>query len=489
MNILPHHPSRKWFFNQAYFDVIDTEKKAYFLGLMYADGFVISSMQKSGITLHKDDVELLKAFAQDIGFKGPFYENYNGNKQKTCRTMTLSSYYTANSLTKQGCFPRKSFTLLFPNESQVPSRLLHHFIRGYFDGDGCASLSEFKKWKYMYFTFSLISSEMFCQGAQEALIRLVSLPTTKLLEKKNKSKGIFACTYRSVVGPNCYVYKLYDFLYKDATIFLKRKHDKFKLALSMSDEIKKDYHLISDVDGEQSYQMNEDFRKKKGKQWSQSIQGTMSKKGCSSKYVGVSKAGKSRFRCFIMQYGKFWIKEFDDELVAAEAYDKMALFLYGKNARRNFPEKLYTQEEIEKIYVFFETKRLKTSRYHHVDFVDDRGLWRALVKVNKKDKVKYFDNEVKAAEWVDAVRVVCTGQENMLNFPEKLIIYKQYTIEAIYKKSDRVSSFRGMYYDKGTGLWNAAFISKGISYECGKYKTRPEARDAILKKRKDVLDS
>lgn len=37
-------------------------------------------------------------------------------------------------LCKHGCVPNKSLILTFPRT--IPDNLIHHFIRGYFDGDG-----------------------------------------------------------------------------------------------------------------------------------------------------------------------------------------------------------------------------------------------------------------------------------------------------------------------------------------------------------------
>ena len=39
----------------------------------------------------------------------------------------------AQSLIKLGCVPRKSLIITLPS---IPKNLMHHFIRGYFDGDG-----------------------------------------------------------------------------------------------------------------------------------------------------------------------------------------------------------------------------------------------------------------------------------------------------------------------------------------------------------------
>lgn len=49
---------------------------------------------------------------------------------------SLRSQKTVDDLKQLGCIERKSLILKFPTEEQVPFDLLHHFIRGYFDGDG-----------------------------------------------------------------------------------------------------------------------------------------------------------------------------------------------------------------------------------------------------------------------------------------------------------------------------------------------------------------
>lgn len=40
--------SRKHFFNESYFEVIDTEDKAYWLGFLYADGNIYYHKDKNG---------------------------------------------------------------------------------------------------------------------------------------------------------------------------------------------------------------------------------------------------------------------------------------------------------------------------------------------------------------------------------------------------------------------------------------------------------
>lgn len=55
---------------------------------------------------------------------------------------SMTSEHTCNTLSKYGCTPKKSLTLKFPEKSIFKSEdLIRHFIRGYWDGDGCVSFT------------------------------------------------------------------------------------------------------------------------------------------------------------------------------------------------------------------------------------------------------------------------------------------------------------------------------------------------------------
>jgi len=77
---------------------------------------------------------------------------------------------------------------------------------------------------------------------------------------------------------------------------------------------------------------------------SHSKQGLKKMKNTASQYVGVGKKDGNRWGARIQYHGKqihiasFSISKYNDaELLAAKAYDKKALELFGENARLNFP--------------------------------------------------------------------------------------------------------------------------------------------------------
>lgn len=199
--------------------VIDTQEKAYLLGLFYSDGNIGNNQTQCRLELSLNDRDLVFHLKELFPF---FYIHYDrgtkielGNYSKTLKEDLISN----------GCLPRKSFenrnNLHIPNISED---LIPHFIRGYFDGDGGCTLSTQK---------SKIQKRVYIYSA--------SLPLINEIEEFMKSKGII---FNNIIqsGKNIPVYKstpstksysnYYNFLYNDATIFMQRKKEVFDKILN-----------------------------------------------------------------------------------------------------------------------------------------------------------------------------------------------------------------------------------------------------------------
>ena len=203
---------RKNNFNQDYFNVIDTEDKAYFLGLLFADGNVYMKRNRVQITLANEDSYILDKFNQCINSSAKLYLD-----RKIYSKLILDSKPLCQALIKLGCVERKSLTLDFPSEEQVPKHLLHHFIRGYFDGDG--HISKDKKLVKPYYHINITSSESFIKTLRSILIsKDIDLAG---VYKRYKDKEVSAYT---MYVKSKSVEAFTNYIYKDATIFLERKH-------------------------------------------------------------------------------------------------------------------------------------------------------------------------------------------------------------------------------------------------------------------------
>ena len=193
--------------NDDYFETIDTEDKAYFLGLLFADGNVYTARHRVQITLANEDAYILKAFANHIDYAGRLYID----REKYSK-LILPSKKMCEDLTKLGCTPKKSLTVQFPTD--VPDSLLHHFIRGCFDGDG--HVSKRKGCFNVNFTASKSFMDTFIKLLDDLGIKHTGA------KKRYKDKEQSAC---SVYIRTESAKQFFAYIYKDATIYLTRKKD------------------------------------------------------------------------------------------------------------------------------------------------------------------------------------------------------------------------------------------------------------------------
>ena len=140
VNIKIVNPTTKIKFDETIFDSIDTEEKAYWLGFIFADGCVSSKFSFELSLAEKDYLHLIKFNKfmkhEDSNHVKINKASYNKNR---CR-WSIRNKHLYEILNSYGCIPRKSLVLEFPKlEIFQDKSLIRHFIRGYFDGDGCIS--------------------------------------------------------------------------------------------------------------------------------------------------------------------------------------------------------------------------------------------------------------------------------------------------------------------------------------------------------------
>ena len=242
-NIENEHTKVK--FNEHIFDTIDTEEKAYWLGFIYADGNV--NKHKSSkmsytltIALKSTDCKHLEKFCDFIEYSKNnikfINKQLNEKHYQQCR-LEVCSRHLWETLNKLGVVPNKSLILEFPNESIFKDiLLLKHFIRGYFDGDGCLS---FYKRKYDIVPYcSYVGSENFIKNSTNYLpcnytFRVRNYPN------HNKLYEISVNIENSKI--------LLGWLYNTASIYLDRKYNRYKLFKQHNFEIPYTEHQLEAV--------------------------------------------------------------------------------------------------------------------------------------------------------------------------------------------------------------------------------------------------
>lgn len=199
-------------FNIHYFDKIDTEEKAYWLGFLFADGAITQHKKSYDIelSLNINDKEHVEKYAKAIGKD---YVNNNSTYRSRC---IVGSKHMFNILSSYGCTTKKSLTLKFPNESIFEDKsLIRHFIRGYFDGDGCLS---FGNKEHTIPAVSILGTEDFLNGIQ------LIYKSNKNLRNNSKGQNITKVLSYSTNEAFAFI----DWLYKDSTIYLERKYNRYK---------------------------------------------------------------------------------------------------------------------------------------------------------------------------------------------------------------------------------------------------------------------
>eukprot|EP01083_Nonionella_stella_P122444 368380_1 len=134
---------------------------AYWLGFLFADGNINDSRAHYVVQLHLKCID----YSHVEKFKKALQSTYrlalhkNGETSESCSvTHKISDHSMAHDLIALGCTPRKSLTLKWPNN--MPDEFASHFVRGYFDGDGCIHYRKASK----TFTISFVGSHEFVES-------------------------------------------------------------------------------------------------------------------------------------------------------------------------------------------------------------------------------------------------------------------------------------------------------------------------------------
>ena len=200
---------------EDYFEIIDTHEKAYFLGLILTDGCVYSKNGKQPIftlTLHEKDAYLIEALLKEL----------NSNKKVTqdgrgCCEVSISSKKLVSDLRKYGVVERKSLIATFPDNIEI--EYYSSLLRGIIDGDGSISYYARKNRK------SHIKAVRLCSGNEKFLLDIVDFLYKNLnvapIKTYQEKDNLWSIAYRK----NASMISIIDYIYKDATIYMKRKKE------------------------------------------------------------------------------------------------------------------------------------------------------------------------------------------------------------------------------------------------------------------------
>lgn len=216
--------SRKYTCDGTCFDNIDSPEKAYWLGFIYADGYLSNAKNKKifGISLSIKDKDHLFKLKEFLSASNPIcdYTSTEGySKGKMYSRLLIHDDCLYDNLIKHGVLLKKTLILKAPDISE---HLKPHFIRGYFDGDGCLTSSKLKK-NGLQFKIKIVGVECVLDYIKE-YIEFNSDIVIRKYYKRRENDNVYSID----ISGNKQNKKILDLLYKESNVHLQRKYEKYK---------------------------------------------------------------------------------------------------------------------------------------------------------------------------------------------------------------------------------------------------------------------
>ena len=211
---------RKYEVDHDYFEEIDSNKKSYLLGYLFADGCVRYSTNNRiygvKLKLHKKDIHIIEFFQDELRSNYPIVEENGTN----CVSVNISSKKMATDLIKLGCIVNKTLVLEYPNINKI---YWNSFIHGYFDGDGTIYYSDINGKKQRQ--FKLLGTSLFLNSIKDYFESLS-------IECYDVSKYSISNVYQLRSSKIESIRKIYNIFYKNIDYkFLYRKKEIFESSI------------------------------------------------------------------------------------------------------------------------------------------------------------------------------------------------------------------------------------------------------------------
>lgn len=207
-----HEDRRSYEVNENYFENIDSEEKAYWLGFITADGCIKTNSNQLSIGLSRKDVKHLEKFKQALESEHPIKletSKINNKIYETC-SIRIQNKKIYEDLLSLNIEPKKSM-------KEIPSILskefIPHYIRGMFDGDGWLS------WNNNCAEIGF--------GMGYEILKYIKDNVQDHAKIKEYNIIPFKSIFRYRITSKVEIRKMLSYIYSNATIYLDRKYEKY----------------------------------------------------------------------------------------------------------------------------------------------------------------------------------------------------------------------------------------------------------------------
>lgn len=212
-------------FNQNFFEKIDNEAAAYYLGFMITDGCVLEPdisnnhpNYKMKLELQDQDKYILEQLKEQLRLTSAnLYQAKRIKNNSISITNSLGWFSTkmANDLAKYGVVPRKTSTVYLP---KISKDMMPHLIRGLIDGDGCITITHSNGLPRLAISFC--GNETLVTQLRDYLVKELKIHNAVI---EHIQPNLWQISW----GGKNDCLKICEYIYQDATFYLTRKKDKY----------------------------------------------------------------------------------------------------------------------------------------------------------------------------------------------------------------------------------------------------------------------
>jgi len=212
------------------------ELKYYFLGLVSADGSIVSYKNEKAVELclNKVDAGILEALRDRISPERPIHlKPHKKNSTSDAMRFKLSGKEIVDMLSQYMPTHRKSLDLTY--QDNIPDEYFRHYLRGYIDGDGTIGVARNQQTvngklkKYFVTRLRILGTEAFLAGLVKTIHRTLRIPPVKVNRKG--SENVYQIEYTGK-SANC----ILAHVYLDAGLFIERKYRVWRYIVEASKE-------------------------------------------------------------------------------------------------------------------------------------------------------------------------------------------------------------------------------------------------------------
>lgn len=227
--------------NDDYFEVINSQKKAYWIGWIITDGYVINRLNtqrgvttsnRLGLKLQIDDIYVVEDFSKDLestfplrfqkARKGSLYKNKITGKEQLINAgsqcaLEITSAKIVSDLKKYGIHQNKTYDTKFPEN--IDKRFYPGFIAGVISGDGSVNIKKNHN-RGTFIRINIAGTLDLLSGIKKILVDNVNFNPDKLISKVRNSKRLYTLELNQTE-----TYNLYKWFKSNNVELMKRKQE------------------------------------------------------------------------------------------------------------------------------------------------------------------------------------------------------------------------------------------------------------------------